>query len=76
MSDTVTWYVTFGIGGPNAGQYSEVQVARDQSEYDQEVQARTIVVAAYGTAWAFLYRPESFDRSIGRYGMTLREVLR
>jgi len=76
VNDTATWFVTFGIGGPNAGQYSEVKVSADQSEHDQEIEARTKVVVAYGTAWAFLYRPESFDRSIARYGMTMREVLR
>lgn len=75
MPDTVSWYVTFGIGGLYGGTYTEMRVPANLPRYEQEMAVRMKAFELYGKAWAFHYPPESFQRSIGRYGMTLREVV-
>lgn len=73
--DFVTWYVTFGFGGPHGGQYTEVQVPASLSRGEQNLAVRTIAFAHYRKQWAFEYPPEDFARSIAGYGMTRRETL-
>lgn len=75
MMTTVPWYVTFGIGGLYGGQYTEIRVPAHLSRQEQAEKVRMTAFDRYGTSWAFDYPPEAFDRSIGRYGMTLREVV-
>ena len=75
---TQTWFVTFGLGGPHGKQYSQIQIevpeGTDEHIVDQSI--RDAIVASYGTAWAFHYRPDQFDDAIGRYNLKMRELLK
>ena len=76
MSDTtVSWYITFGIGGPHGKQYTEVKVPAELSYFEQAARARKVAVERYGRTWAFDYPPQEFEESIARYGLTVREVI-
>jgi hypothetical protein len=82
----LSWFITFGLGGPAGGTYTEVEftpecVARLEAEatdpgdlsglLDETV--RQIACDLYGTAWAFDYRPDQYAGSIERFPVRLRE---
>lgn len=71
----MTWYVTFGFGGPHSGTYAEIQVSADLPYADQAAAVRRIAFERYGNEWAFEYPPEKFHLAIEQYGMSLREVV-
>ena len=76
MNPTVSWYITFGFGGPYGGQYTEIKMPLGiltRTEHSEI--ARKTAFEVYGTAWAFHYGPDQFEQSIARYGMKLREVI-
>lgn len=73
--DTVSWYITFGFGGPHGGQYTEILVPADLPRDEQQMRARMAAFAHYDKVWAFDYGPDQFERSIKKYGMTLRETI-
>lgn len=80
-----SWWITFGIGTPAAGTYTEVRIlpGPDGSQTPPTGLPRAVVDAAvetvahrlYGRAWAFHYPPEDYHDAVGRYALALREVV-
>ena len=70
-----SWYITFGLGTQWGRHYTEVRVPEHLSIAEQDDAVRRTAFAHYDRRWAFHYPPEAFDDAIGRYDLTLREVL-
>lgn len=73
-----SWFVTFGFGRPAQATYTEVVLApqvRDAGhpEHVVEEAVRAVVLELYGTAWAFIYRPEQYADAIERHNVKRRE---
>lgn len=79
-----SWTVTFGFGKPAQGTYTEVAFASnvlDSLRHDESVSAecvleevvRRVAVDLYGTAWAFVYRPDQYEQAVARWGLRRRE---
>jgi hypothetical protein len=71
-----SWFITFGLGKPAAGTYTEVVLApavNDQPEHVVDEAVRSVARDLYGTAWAFHYRPDQYADAIERHGMKRRE---
>jgi hypothetical protein len=75
VNDTVSWFITFGLGSPDGRTYTEIQVPALMERREQERLVRATVIGRYGRQWAFDYPPEDFDSAISQYGLTLREKL-
>jgi hypothetical protein len=54
------WYVTFGLGTPAGGMYSEVIIPEelDVPREFRELVVRHAIMETYGTNWAFTYPPD------------------
>jgi len=73
-----SWFITFGLGRPAASTYTEVVLAPSVREADLpeavlEVVVRGVAAELYGSAYAFMYRPEQYESAIGRFSMRRRE---
>ena len=75
MPDTVTWAVTFGLGGEHGRSYTAVEVPAHLSAADQEALVREAAYRHYGRDWAFDYPPARFYNAIKRWDLTLRETI-
>lgn len=75
-----SWFITHGFGKPAARTYTEVAFdpAADGDgealpERVAEEVTRRVAADLYGTAWAFVYRPDQYADAIGRFGLRRRE---
>jgi hypothetical protein len=71
-----SWFITHGLGKAAEGTYTEVgwgQGLRNLPEHVIEDVVRRVAVELYGTAWAFIYRPDQYEDAIARHGLRRRE---
>ena len=80
-----SWTITHGLGKPAEGTFTEVAFGPDVNAElltlpgslepyvvaDQLV--REVAAALYGSAYAFVYRPEEYDDAVARWALRRRE---
>lgn len=79
MSAAHSWYITHGLGTPAAGTFTEVVMpdftpdGEPLSDAAKEAAVRQIAASLYGTAYAFIYRPDQAQRAVHAHGLVGRE---
>jgi hypothetical protein len=73
------WGITHGLGTPAAGTFTAVRVpdftptGEPLTDATKEAAVLEVARSLYGTAYAFIYRPERMDDGVYRHNLRGRE---
>lgn len=75
-SSIAPWFITFGLGGPAAGSYTEVIFDASAEQIETHVLGgiiREVANELYASRWAFHYPPDDYESVIEQRGLWRRE---